>query len=303
MQPGDIIGGRYRLEKLLGQGGSGAVYRAQHLKLGRAVAVKVMHEPGHEEAFEEEARLAASLEHPNLARVLDFFEEGQDLVLVTEFIAGRSLDHEAEHPNPEPVVLGWIGQVMDALEYLHSQSPPVIVRDLKPANLMLSPDGRVRLIDFGISKRLVPGQMTHQLIRGMGTQGFAPLEQYGTSTTDQRSDLYALGATAYNLLTGVVPPDAVDRATRGLPVQDPRPAVSDRTWQWIQKLMGMRPDERPGSIAEARRLLATPAARPAPGPVASRPIPPPPAPPGPVTKRKKKIPPSPIEPEWMDDFR
>ncbi len=303
MQPGDIIGGRYRLEKLLGQGGSGAVFKAEHLKLGRAVALKFLHDRGQEAAFEEEARLAASLEHPNLARVLDFFEEGQDLVLVAEFIAGRSLDHEAEHPNPEPTVLGWIGQVMDALEYLHGQSPPVIVRDLKPANLMLTPDGRVRVIDFGISKRLTPGQVTHQMIRGMGTQGFAPLEQYGTASTDQRSDLYALGATAYNLLTGVVPPDAVDRATQGAVLTDPRPAVSDRVWQWIQKLMAMRPDGRPGSVAEARRLMSTtgkPAAAP---PLASPRIPRAPTAQPPSVPPKKKTPPSAPEPEWMDDFR
>ena len=107
----------------------------------------------------------------------------------------------------------WVDRLLDVLEYLHTQS--ILFRDLKPSNIMVSDDGRLHLIDFGIARSASQGQKTTTFLQGTGTRGFSPIEQYGDRlSTDQRSDIYALGATLYYLLSGSVPPDAVERVSR-----------------------------------------------------------------------------------------
>lgn len=290
-QIGALVQGRYRIQRPLGQGGMGTVFLARHERLDRLMAIKVMQnmaiDPGEwqnfVQQFESEGRILAALDHPNLARVTDFFDESNHPCLVMEYIEGKTLEEVvqlAPKPLAERRVLEWAGQMLDALQYLHTRVPPIIVRDLKSSNLILGTDGRIRLIDFGLARILHPGHGTRTVIKGMGTEGYAPLEQYGTAATDQKSDLYALGATLLYLLSGgVIPPGAHLRVTHSQGLMDPRtvnPSVSDNTWCVIQSLMSILPDKRPSSACEVARLLLgshlnqslAPAAQTPPAPVA-----------------------------------
>ena len=153
--------------------------------------------------FEREAKLLAGLRHPNLPRVIDHFivpDQGQYLVM--DYVEGKSLAAllaERGRPLDEAEVLPWIRQVADALEYLHTRTPPIIHRDIKPQNIIVAADGRAMLVDFGISKAYDPTLKTTRGARAV-TPGYSPPEQYGLGTTDARSDVYALGATLYTCL-------------------------------------------------------------------------------------------------------
>jgi serine/threonine-protein kinase len=271
-----VLQDRYRIDRLLGEGGMSWVYLGHHLLLEHPVAIKVIKplyaDPGeareHAEQLRLEAGIMAKLDHPNLVRAFDMFNHGQDSVLILEMVEGRNLDEVAElapKPISERRVLTWTAQILDALEYLHSQQPPVIVRDLKPGNVMLGKDGRIRLIDFGLAKRMdKQGSGTRAFVRGMGSEGYAPLEQYAQASTDGRSDLYAVGATMVFLLTKTVPPSASLRIADETPLVDPRtinPSVTAATWSAIQALLALRADDRPPNVAAARRMLELPAPR------------------------------------------
>ncbi|MGE0488813.1 MAG: serine/threonine protein kinase [Vulcanimicrobiota bacterium] len=266
---GTILQKRYRIERVLGQGGMGNVYQVTHVRLRRYLALKELiritenlyKQRQFEEQFEAEAQILASLDHPNLATVSDYFIERGNHYLVMEYIEGRTLSKIVELAPKniaERRVLTWVGELCDVLEYLHGQTPPVIVRDLKPDNIMLSAqDRKLRLIDFGIAKQSDPRIGTQPIVKGVGTPEYAPLEQYGNSRTDQRSDLYALGATMLFLLTKVPPPPAFKRQNNS-GLHDPRavnPTVTDTTWAVIQRLLSLHPDGRPSSAAEVRRWL------------------------------------------------
>ena len=271
LNPGEVLQGRYRIDRLLGEGGMSWVYRGHHLLLEQPVAIKVIkplyadteEARQHAEQLRVEAAIMARLDHPNLVRAFDMFAHGQEWVLVLEMVEGRNLDQIAQlapKPLSERRVLAWTTQVLDALEYLHSQQPPVIVRDLKPGNIMLGKDGRIRLIDFGLAKRMdSQGSGTRAIVRGMGSEGYAPLEQYAHTSTDARSDLYAVGATMYFLLTKKVPPAASLRVTDSAPLADPRevnPSLSSSTWKGMQQLLALRADDRPPNAAAARQALS-----------------------------------------------
>lgn len=219
------VGGRYRLLRLIAMGGNGAVYEAQHELLGTALALKetLATDPAAVEQFMHEARLLARLDHPVVVRVTDsFIEPSGAAFLVMEYVAGETLQHMIEQADVSysvADVMGWLLQLCTGLEYLHSyrdsatgQLHPVIHRDIKPLNVVLTPDGRIKLIDLGIAHVATPGQATTQMARAV-TEPFAPLEQYGAGT-DVRSDLYALGVTAYVLLTRQLPPSAPLRVAR-----------------------------------------------------------------------------------------
>jgi len=270
LRPGVILQRRYRIEKLLASGGMGNVYLAVHTRLRKQVAVKELlrvtdtleKQRQFEEQFTQEAQLLGGLDHRNLASVSDYFEEAGHHYLVMEYVEGRTLFQVvglAPRPIAERRILVWAGELLDVLSYLHAQTPPVIVRDLKPENIMLSAtDRHLRLIDFGIAKRLDPNKGTQPIVKGMGTEAYAPLEQYGGASTDARSDLYALGGTLYFLLSGKEPVPAWRRGTKGEDLPDVRQyndTVSDRTWSAILHLMALHPDKRPGSVREARGLL------------------------------------------------
>ncbi len=269
---GKTLQGRYKIERFLGRGGMSTVFLGEHLRLGRKLAIKAL-APGvtNVRQLESEARIMASLSHPGLALVLDFFEESGRTYMVMEFVNGRDLDEVAKlAPNPlsQRRVLEFAEQLLDVLEYLHAQEPPVIVRDLKPSNVMMDEGGRLRLIDFGLAKRLQPVPGGKEI--GMGSMGYAPIEQYGRGVADQRSDLYALGAIMLFLLGDQVPPDAGSRLKESKPLPDPRPvnaSVSDALWTALLRMLELEPDKRPARVAEVRQLLGL-----VPGPVEPQPV-------------------------------
>lgn len=223
---GSILLDRYRVDALLGQGGMGAVYLAYDLNLRMRVAVKENHDTSAsaQRQFKLEGQLLAQLSHPNLPRVTDhFFVVNQGQYLVMDYIDGEDLDAMIERvgPLPETYAVPWIVQVCDALSYLHHQTPPVVHRDIKPANVRIRPDGTAMLVDFGIAKMYDPTLATTIGAKAV-TPGFSPPEQYGGGTTDARSDVYALGATLYTLLTGETLPESVQRMTGAATITPPR---------------------------------------------------------------------------------
>lgn len=260
---GHILQNRYNILEVVGRGGMGTVYRATHAILQRDVAIKEMVVPDAVQRvqavrlFHKEARVLAALDHPGLVRVTDCFEEGGSLYLVMDFIAGETLEQRAARPVEAAVVLDWMLQVCDVLAYLHGQEHPIIVRDVKPGNIMLDARGKIRLVDFGIARVLVPKPSTSTLIAV--TPGFAPVEQYGGGECDARTDLYALGATLYVLLTGTVPPPSVALLAldaRLRPPSELNAAVTPALEAVILKLMAMHKADRFGSASEARAAIA-----------------------------------------------
>lgn len=291
--PGTVLDGRYELLELLGEGGMGQVFKARHNRLGKIFAVKSLRhlspDPAEQAkflaAFETEARTLAELDHPALARVSDFFEVGNIHFLVMEFIDGRTLSRVVELA-PKNLsqrrVVQWALELCEVLHYLHTREQPVIVRDLKPENIMIDGKRRLRLIDFGISKRMQPGEGTRDIIKGMGTAEYAPLEQYGSSTTDQRSDIYAMGATLYFLLTEIAPPPAWKRASEGVEPRRPSEVNSTVTSdfeQLVLKMMALKKEHRPQSVAEVSQILKSlgTGGKHAQGPTPTRPSPAPPS--------------------------
>jgi serine/threonine protein kinase len=276
---GEILQGRYRLLRVLGCGGMGAVYLAEDLRLNnRPVAVKENFDTSPEAAqqFRIEAELLATLRHPNLPQVFDYFVEPRTgkQYLVMDFIAGDDLEDLVEKRGPlnEREALRIFLQVLDAVAYLHQQKPPVIHRDIKPSNIKVQPDGTAVLVDFGIAKRYLPGKETVGAAAAV-TPGYSPPEQYGQGITDPRSDIYALGATLYFALTGQVPPEAIERVTRGDTLVPPtrfNPNLSPHIERAILKAMSIRPIDRFASVLEFKQALMVPQrsvpSRPAPRP-------------------------------------
>ncbi|MFN2577553.1 MAG: protein kinase [Pyrinomonadaceae bacterium] len=219
LSEGTILQERYRIVRQLGQGGMGAVYEAVDERLDTVVALKETFfvEERLRKQFEREARLLARLHHPALPRVSDHFNEGDGQFLVMQFIAGADLFEMLSTrgaPFPQDEVARWADQLCDALDYLHTQDPQIIHRDIKPQNLKLTSRGQIVLLDFGLAKGSVgplTAITTSASIYGY-TPNYAPLEQIQGKGTDPRSDIYALGATLYHLVTNVKPPDALSRA-------------------------------------------------------------------------------------------
>ncbi|WP_374686768.1 bifunctional serine/threonine-protein kinase/formylglycine-generating enzyme family protein [Promineifilum sp.] len=266
MNTGDVLQNRYRIVRQVGQGGFGAVYRAWDTSLKLPVAVKENLDTGPtaQRQFEQEAILLANLSHPGLPRVTDHFVvPGQGQYLVMEFVEGKSLGdmlNERGGPLGEAEVLPWLRQLCDALEYLHSRTPPVIHRDIKPQNVIITAEGRAVLVDFGISKRFDPNQATTIGARAI-TPGFSPPEQYGQGKTDARSDIYALGATFYALLTGQEPPESVHLIGGSAALPSPRqinPALSRGMEAVILDAMNPHIGLRLPSAAALRLALDTP---------------------------------------------
>jgi serine/threonine-protein kinase len=257
----------------------GAIYRAEDLRLdGRFCAVKeVIPNPGIakeyreqiQTAFHGEASILARLDHANLPKVSDFFFfNGRDY-LVMDFVPGQDLREVIERARheqtfiPEKKVLTWAKQLMDALEYLHQQEPPVLHRDIKPSNIKLTPNETIKLVDFGLVKLMQPDDnRTVTVLQGRATIQYAPLEQIGGDVghTDVRSDIYSLGATLYHLLTNEALPDAKTRYLLAskqplLNMRAINPDISAQTEQAIVHAVGLHPQDRPGSIQQFREEL------------------------------------------------
>ncbi len=260
-QPGAILHNRYRIVKLLGQGGFGALYRVWDTALGRPCALKENLDaaPEAQRQFLREAKILANLSHPNLPRVTDYFIDGVKQYLVMDFIEGQDLQEMLEDrgaPLPEDKAVFWICQICDALTHLHSQKPPIIHRDIKPANIKITPDGTAVLVDFGIAKVYDPHLKTTQGAQAV-TPGFSPYEQYGKGATDARTDIYALGATLYTILTGIEPPESIQRVTRDplIPPRQLNPSLSLRASSALMRALQMDPSQRFQSAADFKAAL------------------------------------------------
>jgi len=210
--PHTVLNNRYAIIKKVGEGGMSAIYQVADTRLpGQLRAVKEMSEsmitdPQERlqavQAFHQEATLLAGFNHKTLPRVFDWFAEGGRQYLVMEYIHGQTLETalaQRGHPFTEGEILPWVEQLCDALSFIHRQSPPVIFRDLKPANIMLLPNGNIKLIDFGIVRFFKPGKKKDT--QAIGTKGYAAPEAQ-SGQTDPRSDLYSLSVVIYELLTG-----------------------------------------------------------------------------------------------------
>jgi len=258
-----LLAGRYQLLKRIGQGGMGAVYKAADTHLNnRPVAIKEMSSTGltparlqeAEAAFEHEAHLLADLLHPNLPRIYEHFTENDRSYLVMDFIEGQTLEEYLEQqgggPLPVDQVITWAEQLCDVLNYLHSHQPPIIFRDLKPANVMISDSGHVYLIDFGIARFFKPGKQ-HDTV-ALGSPGYAAPEQYGKAQSTPRSDIYSLGALLHHLLTGV---DPSEQPFFFRDASHINPAIDPTFDTLLKQMLAMDSDRRPASAQEVLNAL------------------------------------------------
>jgi serine/threonine-protein kinase len=236
LKTGEILHKRYKIKRIIGQGGAGSIYLADDLRLsGRQCALKeVEHDRSlpadlineAREQFLREATVLARLDHPNLPKVSDFFT-----------MSNR-----------------------DYLSYLHGQNPSIIHRDIKPSNLKLTPSGILKLVDFGLVKVLAPDDVTITILQGQGTAVYTPLEQLGGSAihTDGRSDIFSFGATLYHLLTNHPPAEARERFLDPSLYISPReinPAISSKVEHAIEWGMALHPSERPADIQTFKQAL------------------------------------------------
>ena len=306
LAPGTVVRGAadtYTIVNLVVHGGHGGVYRASRASDGTVWALKEMRPQGELSAeeltdtrqlFEREALLLQSLRHPSLPVVAELFANEGRPTMVMEFVPGQTLEdriRDANAPLLKKDAVGYGIQLCRVLHYLHIQSPPIIYRDLKPSNIIITPEGVLKLIDFGVARKYDSNKRKDTI--AMGSAGYAPPEQYGKGQTDARSDVYALGATLLHLLTNMPP----------VPLQTPQPgaisrmnpSVDPRTEAVIIKAMALERERRFASCAEMEQALhacldspfvdPTQRAR----PVAVAPAPPPPAPrqPAPAPPRRQ----------------
>ena len=208
---GSVIDGKYEILREIGKGGMSVVYLAMDTHLNKQWAVKEIRKTGGGKNDEiivnsllAEANMMKRLDHPSLPRIVDIIDNGVTIFVVMDYIEGESLDKILKEygPQPEETVISWAKQLCDALSYLHSQKPPIIYRDMKPANVMLKPEGNIKIIDFGIAREYKEQKLQDTTV--LGTKGYAPPEQY-SGQTDARSDIFALGMTMHHLLTGIDP--------------------------------------------------------------------------------------------------
>jgi eukaryotic-like serine/threonine-protein kinase len=277
LEPETILRERYKLNKIVGHGGMGNVYMAEDLRLpGRLCAIKEVQPELYaspellkqeQNQFLREASLLAQLDHPNLPKVSDYFAQNGRDYLVMDYVPGKDLKQLLDESLVRgkllevEVVMAWSRQIVDALSHLHRQDPPILHRDIKPANIKLTPDSRIKLVDFGLAKLLTgDDSRTITVIQGRGTAYYTPLEQYGGETehTDARSDIYALGATLYHLLAGQAPPQAKERFLNPSvlrPLSQLNPRVGERLEESIEWALEMHPDDRPRTVLEFGEAL------------------------------------------------
>lgn len=266
---GTIVHSRYQISAVVGRGGLGTVYQVVDVLFSKhnifALKELLDQSSGARKQFELESQWLQSLDHNNIPKVREHFEWQQRLYLVMDFVEGENLEQKLARlggrPLPERQVIEWVLPICDALQYLHTRMPPILHRDVKPANIIVTPSGHPVLVDLGIAKEHLPGaRMTATFVRKAGTEGYAPPEQYSTAgQTGPWSDVYGLGATLYHLLTGHIPPTAVERVALDNALIRPsvmNPGVNPRTGAAIVRSLALRPSDRFQSIAEFKSALA-----------------------------------------------
>ncbi len=283
LTPGTVVvgqQGQYEVQAVVGRGGMGVVYRARRLSDGGTVALKEMRsaEPTKpadmqesRALFTQESDLLLNLSHPNIVAAFERFEWDGRPYFVMEFVAGVTLEkklRDANAPAFEQDALAWGVQMARVLDYLHHQNPPIIYRDLKPANVILTPEGTIKFIDFGVARTYKERKAKDTV--AIGTYGYAPPEQYGKGQTDARSDIYTLGATLYHLMTnlGPIPLRTPDTGS----IQQHNPSVRLSSEQVIIKAMMQDRDLRWQSAGEMAEALNRCLQQPLPSAVA--PVPP-----------------------------
>jgi len=251
-----VLENRYRIDRLIGQGGMGAIYQGYDTNLDIEVAIKenFLQMPQSIIQFQQEARILAKLHHPALPRVMHHFSVAGQQYLVMDFIEGEDLWQiikRSKKPLDEAQAVRYISQICDAVQYLHKQQPPIIHRDIKPQNIKVTHGGQAVLVDFGIAKIAEQNAVTGTGARGV-TPGFSPPEQYSGEGTSPRSDIYALGATLYALLTAERPPDSISLLTDRAQFASPQQLnlnLSQQVWQAIRHAMQPLEKNRPVSVA------------------------------------------------------
>ena len=258
-QPGTIIDGKYEILTALAEGGMSHVYLALDKRLNKQWAVKEVKQTNDKtkdaiiaSSFVTEANMIKKLDHPMLPRIVDIISQDDAIFVVMDFIEGQSLDKVIkEHgPQPQESTTEWGLQLCDALDYLHTRTPPIVYRDMKPANVMLKPDGSVAIIDFGIAREQREDGAGESIgdTTTLGTRGYAAPEQFGGSgQTDARTDVYCLGATLYHLLTGNSPAEPPYEI---LPIRQVDPSLSPGLEVVIAKCVQQNPDQRYQNCAE-----------------------------------------------------
>jgi len=254
---GELIGGRYEIEELVGTGGMSSVYRARDSVLERRVALKILHEhfsadPEYVERFRREARAIARLNHPNIVTVIDRGEFGNRQFIVFEHIPGENLKEVVEREGQLPVAqaLALTHQIARGLAFAHQHG--VVHRDVKPQNVLLDESGTAKVTDFGIARSLDPGEELTQTGTLLGTSDYIAPEQASGEPIDARSDQYSLGVLLYELLTGEVPyPADSFMAVAMRHLRDPVPSVRerrrdvpDRVDKIVARAMAKRPADR-----------------------------------------------------------
>lgn len=257
---GEIIDGKYEVLREVGRGGMSVVYLAMDKRLNKQWAIKEFRKDKDDaskqialKALLDEANLMKKLDHPTLPRIVDIIDDNQNVYVVMDYIEGESLNKvlDAYGAQPQEAVIEWAKQLSDVLDYLHTQNPPVIYRDMKPANIMLRPDGTVRLIDFGIAREYKEGKAGDT--EAIGTRGYAAPEQFGgKGQTDARTDIYSLGVTLYHLVTGKNPAEPPYEI---YPIRHWDPSLSSGFEWLIQKCTQLNPADRYQSCAEVTYVL------------------------------------------------
>ena len=249
---GTIIQGKYEILKMIGKGGMSKVYLAMDQNLNKQWAVKEIEKRARDKNNEvviqsamAEANMMKKLDHPSLPRIVDIIDNGITIYVVMDYIEGESLDKILNEygAQPDDLVVGWAKQLCDALSYLHTQKPPIIYRDMKPANVMLKPEGNIKIIDFGIAREYKEQNLADTTV--LGTKGYAPPEQY-SGQTDQRSDIFALGMTMHHLLTGVDPRNGEAYA----PVRQWNPEISEGLESIVDKCVQPAAENRYQTCAD-----------------------------------------------------
>lgn len=257
---GEVIDGKYEILREIGRGGMSVVYLAMDKRLNKQWAIKEFRKDKDDagkqvalKALLDEANLMKRLDHPTLPRIVDIIDDNTTVYIVMDYIEGESLNKvlDAYGAQPQEAVIEWAKQLSEVLDYLHTQSPPVIYRDMKPANIMLKPDGTVRLIDFGIAREYKEGKEGDT--EAIGTRGYAAPEQFGgKGQTDARTDIYSLGVTLYHLVTGKNPAEPPYEI---YPIRHWNPSLSTGLEWLIQKCTQLNPNDRYQSCAEVSYVL------------------------------------------------